>query len=385
MTSSILVVGAGIGGLSAAIALAQIGAKVDVIEIKEDNSVPGVGFGLRLNGLRAVREIGLLDQCLAIGNRAEGLNYYDNEGRHLCHLSYGPDDGPIPSNVSMPRLGFLEAATARARETGCEIRMSTTVVSLGQAADAVTVTFFSGESKKYDLVIGFDGINSQIRDTYFGEEYAPKPVGGVAWRSALPLPEGLTEPIFCQGYGGKIIFTPMSADLMYAVLTVAEEGRPRYDPAGMPQAMYDRARALLGESDFMAESIEHLRTSTSVAYSPYSTVWIPYPWFRGRVMVMGDAAHAMTPYLGSGAAMSIEDGVVLAQELAKDQSLLDAQLAFMTRRLPRVRAVRDRSIEAMHEEFDSVTPEAFERRLNFLVHHEPTANEYANRLLAMPY
>ena len=100
---------------------------------------------------------------------------------------------------------------------------------------------------------------------------------------------------------------------------------------------------------------------------------------------MGDAAHAMTPYLGSGAAMSIEDGVVLAQELAKDQSLLDAQLAFMTRRLPRVRAVRDRSIEAMHEEFDSVTPEAFERRLNFLVHHEPTANEYANRLLAMPY
>ena len=71
MTSRILVVGAGIGGLSAAIALAQIGAKVDVIEIKEDNSVPGVGFGLRLNGLRAVREIGLLEQCLAIGNRAD--------------------------------------------------------------------------------------------------------------------------------------------------------------------------------------------------------------------------------------------------------------------------------------------------------------------------
>jgi hypothetical protein len=82
--------------------------------------------------------------------------------------------------------------------------------------------------------------------------------------------------------------------------------------------------------------------------------------------------------------MSIEDGVVLAQELAKDQTLLDAQLAVMRRRLPRVRAVHDRSIESMNEEFDSVTPETFRRRIEFLAHDEPIANEYANRLLRMP-
>lgn len=381
----VLVVGAGIGGLSTAIALAQIGAEVDVIEIKADNSVPGVGFGLRLNGLRAVDEVGLLDECLAMGNRAEGINYYDNQGRKLCYLSYGPGDGDGPANISMSRLGYLDAATARALEVGCNIRMSTTVASLDQTPDSVTVTFNSGDSAVYDLVVGYDGINSQIRREYFGEQYDPTPVGGVAWRSALPRPEGLDEPIFCQGYGGKIIFTPMSPDLMYAVITVAEEGRPRYAPETMPQAMYDRARTVMGGSDFLGEQLEHLLTSTTVAYSPYSTVWVPYPWFRGRVMIMGDATHAMTPYLGSGAAMSIEDGVVLAQELAKEQSLLDAQLAFMARRLPRTRIVRDRSIEAMHEEFDSVTPEAYERRLAYLQHEEPIANEFANRFLALPY
>ena len=381
----ILMVGAGVGGLSAAIALAQIGAQVDVIDIKPDNSVPGVGFGLRLNGMRAVREIGLLERCLAFGNKAKGLTYYDPHGRHLCDLSYGPDDGDIPSNLSMPRLGYLDAATARALETGCTIRMGTTVASLEPRPDSVAVTFSSGETGDYDLVVGFDGINSQIRHDHFGARYDPTPVGGVAWRCPLPRADGLTDTLFVQGHGGKIVFSPLSGDMMYMVLTVAEEGRPRYDPAEMPKLMYDRARALMQDSEFMADSIEHILQSTGVAYTPYSTVWVPYPWFRGRVMIMGDAAHAMTPYLGSGAAMSIEDGVVLAQELAKDQSLLDAQLTFMARRLPRVRAVHERSIEAMHEEFDSVTPEALQRRLQFLRDLEPLANEYSNRLLAQPY
>lgn len=381
----ILVVGAGLGGLVAAIALAQIGAKVDVIEIKEDNSVPGVGFGLRGNGLRAVREVGLLEACMQFGSESTGVNYVDPQGWHLCTLKYGIFEEGLPGVLSMPRLDFLDAATARALEVGCVIRMGTTVATMQQHDDSVTVTLSSGETEEYDLVIGFDGINSQIRREYFGAQYDPTPVGGVAWRSALPIAPGMTGNIFIQGAGGKLVLTPLSSEIMYAVLTVAEEGRPRHDSSRMPQIMYERARALMGDSDFMADSIEHLRESASVAYTPYSITWVPYPWFRGRIMIMGDATHAMTPYLGSGAAMSIEDGIVLAHELAKDQSLVDAQLSFMARRLPRVRAVHERSQETMYQEFDSVSPEALHRRLEFLRTQEPLANEYANRLLAQPY
>lgn len=381
----ILVVGAGIGGLSAAIALAQTGAEVDVIEIKNETAAQGVGFGLRPNGLKAIEEIGLLDECLAFGNPTTGLTYYDTAGNHVCDLDYGHTDGRPDHNIIMPRLDYLEAATARALEVGCDLRLGTTVVELTQDADGVDVAFSDGETRRYDLVVGYDGIHSQIRHDVFGSEFDPTPAGGVAWRCALPLAPGLKDTMFIQGHGGKIVLAPLAGGQMYMVLTVAEAGRPRHDPAKFTQIMYDRARALLGDSDFMAESIEHILDSDNVAYSPYSLTWVPYPWFRGRVMIMGDAVHAMTPYLGSGAAMSIEDGIVLAQELAKDQSLLDAQLAFMARRLPRVRVIHELSTQAMLAEFDSVTPEALQRRLDYLATEEPIANEFSNRFLAQGY
>ncbi|MFS0735067.1 FAD-dependent monooxygenase [Microbacterium sp. 1P10UB] len=381
----VLIVGAGIGGLTTASALARIGAQVEVIDDKPEISVAGVGFGLRINGLRAVREIGMLDDVLEMGHPAPGIDNYDSEGNLLSTMSYGTQDEGLPGCVTMSRVAFLEMATRHALDNGCTFRMSTTVTDITQDDDTAAVTFSSGDQAEYDLVVGFDGLNSQIRRDYFGEKYAPRPVGGVAWRAGLPNRRKIMQPIICQGHGGKIMLTPLSEDLMYMVLTVAEEGRPRYDADKMAEIMHDRAVALTGGAEFLADALEDVRHADNVAYTPYSTVWVPYPWFRGRVMIMGDAAHTMTPYLGSGAAMSIEDGVVLAQELDKDQSLLDAQLNVMKRRLPRVRAVLDRSIESMLEEFDSVTPEAYRARIEHLRHDEPIANEYANRLLRMPY
>ncbi|MGW9114364.1 FAD-dependent monooxygenase [Microbacterium sp. NPDC055683] len=381
----VLVVGAGIGGLTTASALARIGAHVDVIDDKPEISVAGVGFGLRINGLRAVRDIGLLEKCLEIGHPAPAIDNYDAEGNLLSTMSYGSQDEGLPGCVTMSRMAFLEMAAQHALDNGCTFRLGTTVAHLTQDDAKASVTFRSGDQGEYDLVVGFDGLHSQMRRDHFGEKYAPRPVGGVAWRAGLPNRRRIMQPIISQGYGGKIMLTPLSEDQMYMVLTVAEEGRPRYDAANMAQIMHDRAVALTGGSEFLADALEDVRHAENVAYTPYSTVWVPYPWFRGRVMIMGDAAHTMTPYLGSGAAMSIEDGVVLAQELAKDQSLLDAQLNVMKRRLPRVRAVHDRSIESMLEEFDSVTPEAYRARIEHLRHDEPIANEYANRLLRMPY
>lgn len=382
---NILIVGAGLGGMTTASALARIGARVDVIDIKPDNTVAGVGFGCRINGLRALREVGLLEQFLEIGHPAPAIDNYDAEGNLLSTMSYGTQDEGLPGCVTMARVTYLEMAERHALAHGCTIRMGTTVTELTQDDRKASVTFSNGERGEYDLVLGFDGINSQIRREHFGEKYDPRPVGGVAWRAPLPNRRKLMQPIICQGYGGKIMLTPLSEDTMYMVLTVAEEDRPRYDPEKMAEIMHDRSVVLTGGTEFLADVLEDVRHAENVAYTPYSTVWVPYPWFRGRVMIMGDAAHAMTPYLGSGAAMAIEDGVVLAQELAKDQSLVDAQLNFMKRRLPRVRAVHDRSIESMLEEFDSVTPEAYRARIEHLRHDEPIANEYANRLLRMPY
>ncbi len=384
-TSKILIVGAGIGGLCAAAALGQIGADVDVVEIKPENTVPGVGFGLRTNALRALREIGLYDQCLSIGYPSPALSYYDRHGDHVVELPFGRQFDGMPNNVLLPRLGFLEVATARAVELGCTLRMSTTITDLEQDSTGVSVTFNDGTSGRYDVVIGFDGIKSQVRQELFGRKYDPVPSGGVAWRTALPAPEDLKAPIFCQGLGGKVGFAPLAGGMMYMLVTHSEPGRPRYDPAQFPQLMYERARGIMGDSDFMADSIEQVRGSENVAYTVLDTVMVPYPWYRGRVMIMGDAAHSMTPYLGSGAAMAIEDGVVFAQLLKTDDPLHDVQQTFMARRFPRVKTVWDLSLSLMREEFDSATPEALERRLAYLVSEEPAANDYVHRILESDY
>lgn len=381
----ILIVGAGIGGLCAAIALAQIGAEVDVIDIKPDNSVPGVGWGLRTNGLRALREIGLLEQTLAIGFPTPPLSYYDRNGRHVVDIPYGRKFDGMPNNVQLPRLGFLEMASARALEAGCTIMMATTAVDIQQDATGVTVGLSDGTSRRYDLVIGFDGINSQIRGYLFGEKYVPVRSGGVAWRAPVRAPDTLKGAVFCHGFGGKVGFVPLVGGMMYVIVTHFEPGRPRHDPASFAQIMHQRAREMMGDSTFMAEAIDSLRTAPNVAYTPLDTVMVPNPWYRGRVMIMGDAAHAMTPYLGSGAAMAIEDGVVFAKLLQTDDTLYDVQTRFMARRYPRVKTIWDISLQMMHEEFDSATPEALERRLAHLVHEEPAAIDYVSRILESEY
>lgn len=384
-TRRILIVGAGIGGLCTAIALARIGADVDVIEIKPDNAVAGVGWGLRTNGLRALREIGLLDQTLALGFPTPPLAYFDRHGRHVVDIPYGRQFDGMPNNVQLPRLGFLEMASAHAREVGCTIMMSTTAVDIEQDATGVTVGFSDGSSRRYELVIGFDGINSSIRGHLFGEKYLPVRSGGVAWRAPVPAPDTLKGAVFCHGFGGKVGFVPLAGGMMYVIVTHYEAGRPRHDPAAFPKLMHQTAREMMGDSIFMAEEIDSLRTATNVAYTPLDTVMVPYPWYRGRVMIMGDAAHAMTPYLGSGAALAIEDGVVFAELLRTGDPLSDVQTQFMARRYPRVKAIWDVSLQMMHEEFDSATPEALDRRLAHLVNEEPAALDYVHRILESDY
>lgn len=384
-SKKILIVGAGIGGLCTGVALARIGVEVDIIDIKPDNSVPGVGWGLRTNGLRALREIGLLEPTLALGFPTPPLSYYDRNGRHVVDIPYGRQFDGMPNNVQLPRLGFLEMASAHALEAGCSIKMATTAVDIEQDADGVTVELSDGSSRRYDLVLGFDGINSSIRRYLFGEKYVPTPSGGVAWRAPVRAPDTLKGAVFCHGFGGKVGFVPLAGGMMYVIVTHHESGRPRHDPAAFPELMYQRARAMMGDSVFMADEIESLRTAANVAYTPLDTVMVPYPWHRGRVMIMGDAAHAMTPYLGSGAAMAIEDDVVFAQLLQSDDTLYDVQTKFMARRYPRVKTVWDISLQMMHEEFDSATPEALDRRLAHLVNEEPTALDYVHRILESDY
>ena len=163
------------------------------------------------------------------------------------------------------------------------------------------------------MVIGFDGIKSQIRRELFGQKYDPVPSGGVAWRTALPAPESFKSPTFCQGLGRKgRLRTARRRHDVHAGHPFPSRVDRDTTPTNSLNSCTNAHAAIMGDSDFMADSIEQVLVSDNVAYTVLDTVMVPYPWYRGRVMIMGDAAHAMTPYLGSGAAMAIEDGVVFS-------------------------------------------------------------------------
>src|SRR3989442_7132626 len=199
----ILIVGGGIAGLTATVALRQVGFEVDVAELNPQWSVYGVGIIQQSNALRALDAIGLAEKCVTAGYPQDNARFYDSQGHFLFEVPQPPLAGPKypPANgITRPRLHtILQEAV---RESGATIRLGLTVSALEQTDAAVTVTFSDGTSAQYDLVVGADGIRSVIRGLVFGSEYQPMYIGQMAWRCNVPrLPEVTTAWLF---EGGKI-------------------------------------------------------------------------------------------------------------------------------------------------------------------------------------
>jgi 2-polyprenyl-6-methoxyphenol hydroxylase-like FAD-dependent oxidoreductase len=143
-----------------------------------------------------------------------------------------------------------------------------------------------------------------------------------------------------EGLDTKVGFVPLSPDLMYMLIVSAEPNNPRFADASLAVEMRSR---LKGYTGFVAEMAELIVDPAEVVYRPLETMLLPAPWMKGRVLLIGDAAHATTPHLAQGAAMAIEDAVLLGELLGRDAepgTLLDE---FMARRFDRAKFVVDSS------------------------------------------
>jgi 2-polyprenyl-6-methoxyphenol hydroxylase-like FAD-dependent oxidoreductase len=135
--------------------------------------------------------------------------------------------------------------------------------------------------------------------------------------------------------GGTV---PLSPDLMYFLLVTAEPGNPMMDPSTMAQAMRARMAEYTGR---VADMRDQIVDNSAVVYRPLESAMLPAPWYKGRGIVIGDAAHATTPHLAQGAAMAIEDAVLLGELLGQDRPLADLLAEFMRRRFDRAKYVVD--------------------------------------------
>jgi 2-polyprenyl-6-methoxyphenol hydroxylase-like FAD-dependent oxidoreductase len=352
-----LIVGAGIGGLSAAIALSQRGWRTTVIDVKSTNAPVGVGLNHPANALRALRALGVYDQVAERGYQYVGIRRYTQAGELIA--VFEPESPPdVPYQISMTRSDLHHILTTAAVAAGARIELGRTWRALVRHADRTTVQLDDGTSSDYDLVVGADGIRSPLRQLLFGSAGAPVFTGYVCWRLSAKRPAGLNHSEYFAGTRAKATVIHLNSDTMYLLVVEQAPATGSRDPAELA----DQLRALLaGFPGVIAEVRDTMSADSEIHRAALDEVTLPAPWYLDRVVLIGDAAHAVTPHLAQGAGMAMEDALVLADELDRHPSVDEALAAFTARRLPRVQFVQEQAhlILLNEMEHDVVKKSAF--------------------------
>ncbi|SDH32716.1 FAD-dependent oxidoreductase [Pseudomonas panipatensis] len=346
--SNVLIVGGGIGGLCAAIALRRKGIEVDLVELKTEWTVYGVGIIQQSNVVREMAHLGLLDAYLGAAYAFEDVAIYTTEGVPLARIPGQRLAGPeYPANVGISRRALHKVLSETAIALGVGVRLGLSVERLEQDASGVAVLFTDGSRGRYGLVVGADGLFSKVRGLLFGDKYQPRFTGQSVWRYNFPRAAQIDHLANYQGPSGNAGLVPLADDLMYLFTTSYEPGNPWMDEASLAAELRQR---LAGFGGLIGELREQITDSTQVVYKPLEAVFVDEPWYRGRVLLIGDAAHATTPHLGQGAGMAIEDAVVLSEELTAGGSLDEQLRRFMARRFERCKFISDSSLLAGEKE-----------------------------------
>jgi FAD-dependent urate hydroxylase len=319
VTRRVLIVGGGIAGLALARALARDGAAVEVIERDAVPRTAGAGLYLPGNAVRALRALGVEPHGCEIPRQ----RFCDHRGRLLCEVDVARLWAGVGPCLALDRSDLHTLLLEAAGDV--PIRRGLTVERI--AGQAVELSDGSGDD--YDLVVGADGIHSSVRALAFGAGAAPR---------AAASPRGLVTASL--GQTGRRFLAPRPAevttwsvmlarDATFLTMPVDEERAYCYWDGASAEGFADPAPALLaGAGEIHVAAIEEVALDT---------------WVRDRVVLIGDAAHATSPNMAQGAAMAIEDALVLAAALREIASVPDALAAFESARRPRTDWVREQT------------------------------------------
>jgi 2-polyprenyl-6-methoxyphenol hydroxylase-like FAD-dependent oxidoreductase len=351
--SHVLVAGAGLAGTAAAIRLASAGVAVDLIDIKPEVTAEGSGITMQGNGLRELRRLGVWDAVLAAGYpfSSAGLRAPDAAGTLLADLPDARTGGPdLPATVGLPRPVLARIMIDRAVAAGAKLRLGTAASALSPDGGGVDVTFSDGAAGRYDLVIGADGIRS-VTPRMIGIADEPRPTGMGIFRVFGPRPAGVTRTDLYYGGSAYIAgYCPTSEDTLYAYLVEDARDRSGQTPQERLAAMRELAAAYHGPWDDIRAT---LTNPAAVSYTLFESLIVPAPWHRGRVVLIGDAAHACPPTLAQGAAQALEDAAVLTELLLSSAELGDGLWAeFTARRFDRANAVVEASCRLAQWQLD---------------------------------
>jgi 2-polyprenyl-6-methoxyphenol hydroxylase-like FAD-dependent oxidoreductase len=335
-----LIVGAGPAGLTAAIALTRIGIEVRLFERAPELGKAGAGLGVQSNALRALQKLGIGDRIEAAGTELRVQEFRNIHGKPLFSFPQGEvaDEYGTPT-ISLLRadvqLALIDAVSPGVLQLGSEC------VAIEQDEQGVAARFADGHTERGALLVGADGGRSVARKHLYGAADAePRYSGFTSWRAVVEMsPDTLpadTSRTFL-GAGRQFVMFPVGANRIYWGLLKREPQGDTTPTSGLHELLSEHLR------DF-PEVTRRLVSATDEEKIIRADICDRDPeqtWVKGRVVLIGDAAHMTTPFIGQGAGISMEDAVVLAKELAltdglRDQRMLAGALeSFQRERMPR--------------------------------------------------
>jgi len=336
----VAIIGGGIGGLAAALALERRGAEVVVCEQSGALSEIGAGLNLTPNAIKAFRALGIEQEIEAIGSGSEFLMIRSwKSGRYISRMRRGDYRKTFGApNLAVHRADLLEVLAGALQTTEIRPGMRCTAVATGDRG--AVARFADGGEIEADIVVGADGIHSVVRNSLFGADM-PRFTGCICWRGmaevgAVPRDINIADGTMWMGPHGHVVhYLVRRGDLLNMVA--------HFDSDAWTEESWTRECDV---SEVMTTYAEW--NSALTRLYPCSTRWYKWAlydreplerWSKGRATLLGDSAHAMLPYLGQGAAMAVEDGCVLAAMIAQHPGDLDAALAgYEKLRAPRARA-----------------------------------------------
>lgn len=345
-TQRIGISGAGIGGLTAAIALRKLGKDVVLYEQAKEFARVGADINLTPNAVRALDGLGIGDALRETAARPTfriSRDGYTGEETSRIEMAQAAQDKYGAPQLTLHRADLMHALEQAMPEG--TVQFSKRVASVGQREDKVHITFADGSTDVVDVLIGADGIHSSVRTALFGKE-SPDFTGVVAYRAVVPVEKLAGIPnldAFTKWWGAipevQIVTFPLNLGKdIFIFATIPQEGwhLESWTAPGdvsefksLYQDFHPEALAVLDACDSVLKSALYVRD--------------PLPrWFEGRCVLMGDAAHPMMPFMAQGAGQAIEDGIVLARCLADPSfaSVEAALQAFQDSRLARTSQIQ---------------------------------------------
>jgi 2-polyprenyl-6-methoxyphenol hydroxylase-like FAD-dependent oxidoreductase len=336
----VLVVGAGVGGLTTALALRQVGIDTTVFERAQGLAELELGHGLSLwpNGTGALRRVGALDAVEAVAAPIEQMQFRDRRSRAIVDHPAGG----ISRELGAPTLGLRRSELHRALFDvvgGGSVQFGADCIEVVQDGNGVTARFDDGQEERGDALVAADGARSAIRAALVGD--AATLTGNAEMHGTVPTPDDVPDGVYRQVWapGAKFGFYPVrGATCWYC--TVKNSDTRFLDADARHDAIRERLRDYPAPTgSLLAAESEHPITRAVIATHDLSK-----PWAHGRVALLGDAAHAMAPHLGQGASQAIEDGLVLASCLDAERDVAAALRRYEHIRKPHVRGIAKQAL-----------------------------------------